>query len=78
MLQLAVSTKQVFKNLPETLVEMDQMILQARGRDLEEGPLPVPSDPTLRRHLLELDEALDCHARDRLAEAKTNKAALLA
>ena len=70
IMRLAVSTKQALKSLPETLVQAQALLDKAAGRELEDDPLPIPSASSMRNHLLSLGDAMDCHVRDAILEAK--------
>ena len=64
IMRLAVSTRQALKNLPDTLVQAQALLDEAAGRELEDDPLPIPSESSMRNHLLWLDDAMDCHLAD--------------
>ena len=70
IMRLAVSTRQALDNLPETLVQAQALLDKAAGRELEDDPLPIPSAASMRRHLLWLDDAMDCLLRDDLQKAR--------
>ena len=70
MVQLALSTKHALAEMPETLLRAQHLLSKAAGCDFEEEPLPIPCPRHLRRHLLWLDDALDCYVRDNLDAAK--------
>ena len=67
---MAVTTRQALDNLPDTLAQAQTLLDKAAGRDLEDDLLPIPSAASMRNHLLWLDDAMDCHLRDAILEAK--------
>ncbi len=66
-MEFTVRSRLTLKTLPETLVEAEALISVLREESQGREPLPIASDRTLRRHLLWLDDALDCWLRDRIA-----------
>ena len=56
--------------MPATLMEAADLIAQFKGGEGEADPLPIASDSTLKRHLLWLDDAMDCLLRDDLQKAR--------
>ena len=71
VMQLVISTRQAIKSMPDTLAQAHALLAKGAGRDVdEEEPLPIPSENVLRRNLLYLDDALDCHLRDKIRAAQ--------